>query len=189
MISIEKAKHQKICIIGNACSGKTTLARQIQLLTKLPLYHVDSIQFLPRLKLKSPDQTRTELLEISNYDNWIIDGFGPLNIIEDRFQKSDLIIFIRLPLVLVYWWMLKRQIKALFAQRKELPADCFEATPAQTYKLIKNIYNVHTGMWPQLDRIFKKDIYKNKVIFLQSRCEIKKFIVQLKSNSKIGSKS
>lgn len=174
---------QKICIIGNACSGKTTLARKLHHITKLPLHHVDSIQFLPELKLKNPDETRIELLEISNREQWIIDGFGPLNIIEDRFQKSDLIVFIRLSLLRVYWWMLKRQIKALFIQREELPENCFEATPNHTYKLLKNIYNVHTGMWPQLDRIFKKDMYINKVIFLNSPENITNFLNNLKSNS------
>lgn len=177
------AEIQKICVIGNACSGKTTLARKLEQITGLPLYHVDSIQFLPNLKLKNPDETRTELLDISNRQQWIIDGFGPLNIIEDRFQKSDLIVFIKLPLTLVYWWMVKRQIKALFVRRKELPENCFEATPEQTYRLIKNIYNVHTGMWPQLDRIFKKDIYKNKVIFLENKKSIADYLVNLKSNS------
>jgi adenylate kinase family enzyme len=183
MIEVAKTKLQKICIIGNACSGKTTLARKLQLITKLPLHHVDSIQFLPQLKLKNPDETRTELLALSLRDQWILDGFGPLNIIEDRFQKSDLIIFIKLPLYVVYWWMLKRQIKALFFNRKELPENCFEATPSQTYKLIKNIYNVHTGMWPQLARIFKKDMYKNKVIFLENKKDITKFLAMLNSKS------
>lgn len=174
---------QKICVIGNACSGKTKLARALQEITKLPLYHVDTIQFLPQLKLKNPNETRAELLGISLRQQWIIDGFGPLNIIEDRFQKSDLIIFIKLPLPLVYWWMTKRQLKALFVRRKELPENCFEATPKQTYKLIKNIYNVHTGMWPQLDRIFKKDMYKNKILFLKSSKDIIDFVQSLKGNS------
>lgn len=183
MIENITAKPQKICIIGNACSGKTTLARSLQQVTQLPLFHVDSIQFLPQLKLKNPDTTRAELLEISRREQWIIDGFGPLNIIEDRFQKADLVVFIKLPLLVVYWWMIKRQIKALFAQRIELPEDCFEATPEQTYKLIKNIYNVHTGMWPQLDRIFKKDMYKNKVVFLENKNDIANFEANLKSKS------
>ena len=39
---------QKISIIGNACSGKTTLGRALAKTTRLPLYHVDSIQFLPK---------------------------------------------------------------------------------------------------------------------------------------------
>lgn len=174
---------QKICVIGNACSGKTTLARQLHASTQLPLFHVDSIQFLPQLKLKNPDDTRKELLEISNQKQWIIDGFGPLNIIEDRFQKSDLVIFIKLPLRVVYWWMIKRQFKGLFVRRSELPENCFESTPTQTFKLIKNIYNVHNGMWPQLDRIFKKELYKDKVIFLNSKEDIEFYTSKLKRNS------
>jgi adenylate kinase family enzyme len=174
---------KKICVIGNSCSGKTRLARCLQKSTALPLYHVDSIQFLKGMQLRNPDETRRELLQISEHDNWIIDGFGPLNIIEDRFQKADLIIFIKLSLFRNYWWMLKRQVKSLFVRRSELPEGCFEATPAQTYKLITTIYNVHTGMWPQLDRIFQKEIYKHKVLFLRTSQELGKFCLELESKS------
>lgn len=55
-------------------------------------------------------------------NEWIIDGFGPLKIIESRFQKSDVVVFIRFPLWRNYWWCFKRQIKGLFFRRSELLA-------------------------------------------------------------------
>lgn len=55
-------------------------------------------------------------------NKWIIDGFGPLKIIESRFQKSDVVVFIRFPLWRNYWWCFKRQIKGLFFRRSELLA-------------------------------------------------------------------
>lgn len=163
---------KKISIIGNACSGKTWLSIELAKRYNLPLTHVDSIQFLAGMKLRNPDETRKILEEVANQNIWIIDGFGPLKIIEDRFQKSDVVIFIRFPLWRNYWWCIKRQIKALFARRPELPEGCFEATIPQTLKLFKTIWNVHHGMWPQLDRIFLQDIYKNKIVYVRNLAEL-----------------
>lgn len=168
---------KKISIIGNACSGKTRLSRELSKKYKLPLTHVDSIQFLSGMRLRDPSETRKTLEEVANRDEWIIDGFGPLKTIESRFQKSDVVVFIRLPLWRVYWWCMKRQIKGFFIRRAELPAGCFESTISQTIKLVKTIWNVHFGMWPQLDRIFLQDIYKNKVIYVRNLSELKKIHV------------
>lgn len=166
----------KISVIGNACSGKTTLSRRLALKYQLPLTHVDSIQFLSGMKLRDPAETRRILQDVSHQQQWIIDGLGPLKIIEDRFQKSDLIIFIQFPIWINYWWAIKRQIKGIFVRRKELPEDCFEATLPQTYKLFKNIWNVHHGLWPQLEQIFKKDIYKDKVIYIKRPQDLENYV-------------
>lgn len=165
---------KKISVIGNACAGKTRLSRELAKKHNLPLTHVDSIQFLTTMRLRDPSETRKILEDISNKDEWIIDGFGPLKIIESRFQKSDVVVFIRFPLWRNYWWCFKRQMKGLFFRRSELPAGCFESTIPQTAKLIKTIWNVHFGMWPQLDRIFLQDIYKNKIVYIRNLAELKK---------------
>ncbi len=165
---------KKISVIGNACSGKTRLSRALAERYKLPLTHVDSIQFLAGMKIREPAETRKILEDVSNREVWIIDGFGPLRIIEDRFQKSDVVVFIRFPLWRNYWWCIKRQIKGLFFRREELPEGCFESTFGQTMKLGKTIWNVHHGMWPQLDRIFLQNIYKNKIIYIRNLSELKK---------------
>ena len=167
---------KKISVLGNPCSGKTTFALQIKNKLNLPLYHIDSFQFLEGMLLRNPDETRKILLEISELNEWIIDGVGPLKVIENRLQKSDLIICLRLPLWMNYLLMIKRQFQALFSRRKELPPNCFEATPQQTYRLIKNIWNVNFGLWKQLDRILLEDKYKNKVVYLKSFFEISQFL-------------
>jgi adenylate kinase family enzyme len=164
---------KKISVIGNACSGKTTLSRKLAQKYQLPLTHVDSIQFLSGMRLRNPEETRKLLIDVSGRESWIIDGLGPLKIIEDRFQKSDLVVFMRFPLWRIYWWCLKRQIRGLFVRRSELPQGCFESTPAQTLKLVSTIWNVHHGMWPQLDRIFKRDIYQHKVVYVRSLADLK----------------
>jgi adenylate kinase family enzyme len=165
-------KIQKISIIGNPCNGKTTLSRALAQKYKLHITHVDSIQFLEGMLLRNPDETRQILSDISNQDEWIIDGLGPLKIIEDRFQKSDLILVIRIPLWRNLVWFLKRQVKSVFVTRAELPNNSREASLQQTWKLLTNIRSVQSGLWLQLDRIFLREIYKNKVQYIKSVNEL-----------------
>jgi len=167
---------KKISVIGNACSGKTRLSRELAKKYNLPLTHVDSIQFLSGMQLRDPSETRKILEDLASQNEWLIDGFGPLKIIEDRFQKSEVVIFIRLPLWRNYWWCIKRQVKGLLTreQRAELPAGCFESTIPQTIKLFKTIWNVHFGMWPQLDRIFLQGQYKNKIKYVRTLTDLNK---------------
>lgn len=161
-------KPNKIAVIGNACSGKTRLSHALAEIHQLPLTHVDAVQFLAGMRLRDPAETREILKDVSNNDKWIIDGFGPLKIIEDRFQKADVVIFIQFPLWRNYWWCFKRQVKGFYSRRLELPAGCFESTIPHTIKLMKTIWNVHFGMWPQLDRIFAQEIYRKKIFYIRT---------------------
>jgi hypothetical protein len=120
------------------------------------------------MNLRDPAETRDILLSESNKPSWIIDGLGPLKIIEDRFKKSDLVIVIRIPLWVNLLWAVKRQIKSIFVSRKELPTGSNEASLINSIKLFKNIWNVQHGLWLQLDRIFLRDEYKHKVKYVSS---------------------
>lgn len=166
---------KKIAIIGNACTGKTWLARALAPKYNLPLTHVDSIQFLPGMQIRDPTETRKILEEIADQEEWIIEGLGPLKIIESRLQKADVIVLIRLPLWLNYWWGFKRQLWGFFsrAQREELPFPSKEFAFKQSLKLVKTIWNVHHGLWPQLDRILSREPYKNKVRIVRHLSELK----------------
>jgi len=46
-----------------------------------PLYHVDSIQYLPGLKVRNKKETQKILNEIAQISQWIIDGLGPMETI------------------------------------------------------------------------------------------------------------
>ena len=167
---------KRLAVIGNACSGKTTLSKVLAAYFSLPLIHVDSIQFLSGMRLRPQDETRQILRDAAGSESWLIDGFGPLNTIESRFEKADLIVFLRLPLWLNYWWCLKRQFKGIYSRRPELPENCFEATIPQTIRLFHSISNVYHGMWPQLDRIFAKPELHSKVRVIRSKAELDVFL-------------
>ncbi|WP_373999344.1 hypothetical protein [Bdellovibrio bacteriovorus] len=159
---------QKISVVGNAGGGKTALSRRLAEIHKLPLTHVDSIQFVAGMNIRPHKESISILTDVQNRDAWIIDGYGPLDIIEKRFRAADRVIFIDFPLWRHYWWCTKRQIQNLWSRREELPEGCNEATWAHTKKLYKTLWQVHTKMRPELLRIFARENLKGKVIYVRT---------------------
>ncbi len=176
-LSVEKAAQKalnsaRIAVVGNTCSGKTVFSKKLESLLKLPLVHVDSVQFVEDLQLRNPDETRLILKKYAEGPQWIIDGVGPLKILEDRLCKADLIVVLRPPILLNLLYLLKRQFTLIFKRRAELPAHSrTESTPNRTFLLFKHMLNVHQGLWPQLDRILFSKNYNQRVLYINSSDE------------------
>ena len=164
----------KIAVVGNAAGGKSFLSRKLGQRLSIPVTHVDSIQFLPGMKIRPHIETIKILRAAALQENWIIDGYGPLDIIEERFLIADRIIFIDLPLWRHYLWAAKRQFQNLWSQRIELPNDCREASFSQTKKLFKTLWVLHKKMRPELIKIFGREHLKPKMIFIRSVADFKK---------------
>lgn len=162
---------KRIVIIGNAGAGKTTLSRALSQHHSLPVTHVDSIQFLPGMKIRPHAESIRILTEVEAGESWIIDGYGPLDIIERRFQAADKIIFIDFPIWRHYFWCAKRQLKNAFKRRVELPEGCDEFSLAQTNKLFRSIRQEYLKMRPELTRILNRENLKSKLIWVRTYSE------------------
>ncbi len=165
---------KRLAVIGNAGAGKTTLARIIAARDQLPLTHVDSIQFVAGMNIRPHAQSIEILSQVQSQEHWIIDGYGPLDILQDRLIKAEQIIFIDLPIWRHYWWATKRQIKSLWSPRAELPADCDDVTVKQTVKLFKSIWKVHTKMRPEILKILARENLKAKVVLIKDLSDWRK---------------
>lgn len=158
----------RIVVVGNIAGGKTALSRRLAEIHGLPLTHVDSLQFLPGMKIRPLNETRQTLREISEGGAWLIDGYGPLDLIEKRFQAADHVVFVDLPIWRHYWWCTKRQLQNFWSRREELPEGCDERTWEHTKKLYKTLWQMHTKMRPELLRIFARENLRGKMIFVRS---------------------
>ncbi len=158
----------RIAIIGNGGGGKTTLSRRLKDLYSLPLTHVDSIQYLTGMKNRAETETRKVLNDLADQEQWIIDGFGPMDVMVSRFLKADRVVFVDLPIWRHYWWCTKRQIKSLWSPRTELPDNCNEATFSHTFQLFNILWRVHSQIRPKLIELFNKSAMTNKVITVKT---------------------
>ena len=160
--------YHKILVIGNACSGKTTLSRFLSDQSQIPVTYVDSIQFDQILNVKPYKETTEILNQIMHKNNqWIIDGFGPLDNLIERLNQADRIIMIDLPVWRNYFWAIKRQLANLTQRaRPELPTGSNERSIHHTVKLFKSIHQIHIKMRPELLRILSRDQYKNKTVLI-----------------------
>ena len=158
----------RIAIIGNVASGKSTLARQISKEQNIPITFVDSIQFLPNLSIRPYKETIDILLHVQAQESWIIDGYGPLDILEQRFKVADRIILCDPPIYKNYYRLLKRQLKNIFFPRQELPLGANELNWQHTIKLFKTIHQQHSKMRPELLRILNREENKKKLDHLKN---------------------
>ena len=175
----------RIAIVGNAGGGKTTLARELGRILDLPVTHVDSIQYRSGWRRTPDEECDGKLTEIASKDCWIIDGFGNNNVIENRIETADTVLFVDFPIWRHYWWAFRRQLAARKGQRKELPADCPEFTLTYTKKLIKVMWLVHKEYTPWFRKLVSAKSKTGNVVVLKNPNEIDRFIRNVEKESKL----
>lgn len=132
---------------------------------------------MPGLKFRPYQESILILQKEQDQPRWIIDGFGPLDILQQRLNLADWIIMIDLPLWQHYYWAIKRVFKNIFTgQREELPANSSERNIKHVIKLFKTIYQIHTKMRPEMLRILSREPLKTKTLLLQNTDELNKLI-------------
>lgn len=163
---------QRVVVIGNAAGGKTRLSRNLAQRYGLPVFHVDSLQFFvdeqAKLRMRPFQQTLHELDQIQLAERWIIDGFGPLDHLQQRFSLADKIVLIDLPLRVHYFWAVKRIIGLIFKARPELPIGAQELRLDHLLKLFDSIKKYHRLMRPELLRILARPANSAKLVHINS---------------------
>jgi adenylate kinase family enzyme len=112
---------KRVAVFGNAGGGKSTLAKRLAELTRLPLYPIDMIKYRAGGGEVLHEEYLKAHADLLRQDEWIIDGFGCVASAWERFSKADTLVYIDLPVMTHYWWVTKRLIKGLFANPEGWP--------------------------------------------------------------------
>ncbi|MBQ8836769.1 MAG: DNA topology modulation protein FlaR [Clostridia bacterium] len=99
----------KIAIMGYSGSGKTYLSEQLSAALKLPVLHLDLVQYTKDWK---PIDENTAINSVSDFmeqDNWIIEGHGTNLLLEKRLEKADLIVLMFFPRLQCLFRVIKRK--------------------------------------------------------------------------------
>ncbi len=97
---MDLADAKKISIVGNSGAGKSTFSRELGKILKIKVYSIDKIYWLPGWKLRDQDSFERCHSEWLEKDSWIIEGIGYWREMEKRISKSDIVIFLDVPVEL-----------------------------------------------------------------------------------------
>ena len=114
---------KRVAVFGNAGGGKSTLAKRLADLTRLPLYPLDMIQYRDGGGEVPQEEYLKAHADLLRRDEWIIDGFGSVASAWERFSKADTLVYVDLSLITHHWWVTKRLIKGLFIAPEGWPKN------------------------------------------------------------------
>lgn len=163
----------RIAIIGNAGGGKSTLARRLRDVLRLPLHAIDQLQWAPGWKRVPDSEFAASHLQLLSQPRWIIDGWGEFDAIEARFRVCDTVVLIDFPLWRHYWWAMKRQFVCLFRPRSDGPPGC--PMLPMTWPLLKMIWSIDRDVMPRLRALIERQRELKRVIVIRSISELSQF--------------
>ena len=165
---------QRVAVFGNAGGGKSTLARRLAAVTRLPLHVVDMMQWQAGGVAVPHEEYLRAHADLLQQDEWIIDGFGCVASAWERFSQADTLVYVDLPLGTHYWWVTKRLIKGLFAAPPGWP----ENSPlwASTMSSYKVVGRCHRGLTPRYRQLVADAAASKRVHHLTSPVGITAFL-------------
>jgi adenylate kinase family enzyme len=129
---------KRVAVFGNAGGGKSTLAKRLAEITRLPLHSIDLIQFRAGGgKIPHEDFVKAHAA-LLRQDTWIIDGYGSVTSSWERFAVADTLVFVDLPLPIHYWRVTRRLFKGLFANPEGWPDNSpIWSSTIDSYRVIR----------------------------------------------------
>jgi adenylate kinase family enzyme len=165
---------KRVAVFGNAGGGKSTLARQLAELTRLPLYTLDRIQFRAGGGEVPHDEYLKAHADLLRREEWIIDGFGCVASAWERFSAADTLIHVDLALLTHFRWVTKRLIKGLFVTPEGWPEN------SPMWKSTMNGYRVlwlcHRHLTPRYRQLVADAAASKRVHQFRSAAHIQVFL-------------
>ena len=172
---------KKVAVFGNAGAGKSTLARRLAELTGQPLYPLDIVQFRGCYRPDEKDggkltneEYRKLHADLLAQDRWIIDGYGSIESLWERFEVADTLIYIDLPLRTHYRFVTKRLVKGLFRNPPGWPDN--SPVWSSTMDSYRVIWRCHRGLTPKYRRYVASASASKRVHHLKSPAEMEAFL-------------
>lgn len=168
---------QRILIIGNAGSGKSTFAKQLAQKLQLPLVHLDKLFWQDNWKHISREEFDTKLHTELKKEHWIIDG-NYNRTLPHRLQHCDTVFYFDLPTTVCLWGITKRVFENYGKTRLDMGGNCEERFDQQKLLLYRNVFAFNRQHRKKYYEMLKKADHATVIVF-RSRKQISHFLQKI----------
>ncbi|MEK6820154.1 MAG: hypothetical protein AABX71_00395, partial [Nanoarchaeota archaeon] len=104
--------YDRIFLFGGTGSGKTTLARKLSSILKIPLYSTDEFVYNGNWKTKySQEERENKIKTVLKKEKWIIEGVHDAEWIDSLFEKCSFVILLLPTRFAIFTRIIKRALK------------------------------------------------------------------------------
>ena len=169
---------KRVAIFGNAGGGKSTLARELAAITGLPLAVLDMLQYRAGgTKVPHEEYLRAHATVLAD-EEWIIDGFGGIDLVWERLEAADTLIHVDLPLAVHFLWVTKRLVGGLFVAPRGWPENSpVIRSSMSSYRVL---WPCHTRLTPKYRSYVTEAARRRRVFRLRSRRDLKQFLESMR---------
>ncbi len=169
---------KRIMIIGSCGAGKSTLARQLKDILKLPLYHLDQFYWQAGWVEKPKSEWEPIVQALAKKEAWIIDGnYG--STMDLRLERADTVILLLVPTYKALYRVISRTIKYWRTTRPDMTEGCRERFDLEFlhYVLTFNLRN-KSALLKKLSKLPKS----KRVYIINNKDQLNQLISETSSN-------
>lgn len=174
--------YKKILVIGPGGAGKSTFSKKLSKILNIPVYHLDSIYWLPNWEHLEREEFIKKVRVITSKDEWIIDG-NYSGSLEERVPLADIIIFLDFNITFCVFSATRRMLRSKKVKRDDLTEGCEEKLDKNFFDFIKWVMVFRKKNRPRIISIFNK--YSTPVIKFKNRKKLYKFLEEIEKEKSL----
>ncbi len=160
-------------MIGSGGAGKSTFARELAVVTGLPLVHLDRLYWRPGWTPTPIDEWETVVREAIAAEQWVIDGNygGTLAL---RLEVADTAVFLDVPRLVCLRRVVWRSLRHLGSTRDDMGPGCAEQVSLEFWRWVWSFpRRVRPDVLAQLVEFERRG---GRAVTLRSDTEVRAFL-------------